>query len=95
MKPREFLELEERVARAELAASARRLRDDLGEVSLIPVAARRHPLWTVAGALALGLLAGAAAPSAGARVARAGLTGAGAGLGLLRPLLGYLVRRYL
>ncbi len=98
MNPREFLELQERLARAELAASARRLRDDLGEASLIPEAARRHPLGTVAGALALGLIAGVAAPRGSARAARAarvGLAGAGAGLGLLRPVLAYLLRRYL
>lgn len=95
MTPQEFLAHQERLARANLSLSTRRLRDGLGELTLIAPGARRHPLGVVATSLVLGLLAGARAPRASGRAARAR---AGASLGLLRPLLrpllGMLLKRW-
>jgi hypothetical protein len=83
VKARQFLELQERQALASMRRTAEHLVHDLKESSMVAQTARRNPLGTLAGALALGLLAGLAARPLG-RGARAslGLLGPVAGLGL-------------
>ena len=90
MKARRFLELQEQDAVHGLRVTGVRLKDDLADLSLVPVAADRHPLLTLGAGVGAGFAAGKlAAAVAGSRrkVAKgAGKTGGWVlrGVGLAR-----------
>lgn len=94
MNARQYLERQERLALARMLRTAQQLGDDLKDASLVPEVARRHPLATVAGAAAVGLVAGGLVrPLSRAARGRLGPVVGVAGLGL-RWALGRAIRLY-